>query len=69
MIFFYYLLRFATSRKCNQKELDEYIDTFYKIYLLEGYELEKKDKAIKLSKMIFPHKQDQLYFLHQYLGK
>lgn len=67
--FFYYLLRFATSRKCNQKELDEYIDTFYKIYLLEGYELEKKDKAIKLSKMIFPHKQDQLYFLHQYLDK
>ena len=45
------------------------IDSFYKIYLLEGYELLKTDKALKLSTMIFPHKQDQINFMHQYLGK
>ena len=27
------------------------------------------DKALKLSSMIFPNKQDQLYFMHQYIGK
>ena len=66
---FYYLLKFATSNKYPKKEIDAYIDSFYKIYLLEGYELLKTDKALKLSNMIFPHKQDQLYFMHQYLGK
>lgn len=66
---FYYLLRFATNHKYLKKEIDAYIDSFYKIYLLEGYELLKTDKALKLSNMIFPHKQDQLYFMHQYLGK
>lgn len=66
---FYYLLRFATSHKYNRKEIDEYIDSFYKIYLLEGYELLKTEKALKLSNMIFSHKQDQLYFMHHYLGK
>jgi hypothetical protein len=67
--FFYYLLRFATNRKYPQKEIDTYIDNFYKIYLLEAYEVLKTNKALKLSTMIFPHKQDQLYFMHQYLGK
>ena len=66
---FYYLLRFATSHKYPKKEIDAYIDSFYKIYLLEGYELLKTDKALKLSNMIFPHKQDQINFMHQYLGK
>jgi hypothetical protein len=66
---FYYLLRFATSNKYNKKEVDKYIENFYKIYLLEGYELLKTEKALKLSNMIFTHKQDQLYFMHQYLGK
>jgi hypothetical protein len=31
--FFYYLLRFATKRKYPKKEIDTYIDNFYKIYL------------------------------------
>ncbi len=66
---FYYLLKFATSKKYPKKEIDEYIEKFCKIYLLEGYEIERKEKALKLSSMIFPHKQDQLYFMHQYLGK
>ena len=67
--FFYYLLKFATSNKYNKKEIDTYIDSFYKIYLLEGYEILKIDKALRLSTMIFPYKQDQINFMHQYLGK
>ena len=66
---FYYLLRFATSNKYPKKEIDEYIDKFLKLYLLENYELEKKEKALKLSNMIFQNKTDQLFFMHQYIGK
>lgn len=55
--------------KIVRKEIDTYIDNFYKIYLLEGDELLKSDKALNLFNMIFPHKEDQLYFMHQYLGK
>lgn len=66
---FYYLLKFATSHKYPKKEIDAYIDSFYKIYLLENYELSKPEKALKLCNMIFPYKQDQLHFMHQYLGR
>ena len=66
---FYYLLRYATSNQYNQKEIDQYIDKFYKIYLLESYELPKIEKALSLSKMIFPNTLDQLYFMNQYIGK
>lgn len=67
--FFYYLIKFATSHKCNIKELDQYIDNFYKIYLLEGYQQLKKEKALELANKIFPHKTDQYQFMHQYIGK
>lgn len=67
--FFYYLLNFATSKNYPEKEIDNYIDKFYKIYLLEGYNSIKTEKALKLSNMIFPNRQDQLYFMYQYLGK
>lgn len=66
---FYYLIKFATSNKYPQKEIDEYIDKFMSIYLLERYEQPRPEKALKLSNMIFHHKQDQLQFLHQYIGK
>lgn len=66
---FYYLLKFATNRKYPQKEIDEYIDKFMSFYLLERYERLREDKALKLSTMIFSHKQDQLYFMNQYIGK
>ena len=66
---FYYLIKFATSNKYPKKEIDEYIDKFMSIYLLERYSVPRLDKALKLSNMIFPHKQDQLYFMHQYIGK
>ena len=65
---FYYLLMFTTSKKYNKKEIDTYIDEFSKVYLLENYELEKIDKALKFSSMIFPHNIDQVNFMHQYLG-
>ena len=67
--FFYYLIKFATSRKCNIKELDQYIDNFYKIYLLEGYQQLKTEKALELANKIFSHKTDQYQFMHQYIGK
>ncbi|MGN1371060.1 MAG: hypothetical protein ACI4XM_02110 [Candidatus Coprovivens sp.] len=66
---FYYLIKFATSNKYPKKEIDEYIDKFMSIYLLERYSVPRLEKALKLSNMIFPHKQDQLYFMHQYIGK
>lgn len=66
---FYYLLKFSTSNKYNKREVDKYIDDFYKIYLLEGYELEKRDKALKFSNMLFTHSVDQIFFMHQYLGE
>ena len=66
---FYYLIKFSTSNKYPKKEIDEYIDKFMSIYLLERYSVPRIDKALKLSNMIFPHKQDQLYFMHQYIGK
>lgn len=64
---FYYLLTASFSNKYNQKEVDRYIDKFSKTYLLENYELEKKEKALTLSKMIFPYSMDQINFMHQYM--
>lgn len=66
---FYYLLEFATSDKCDSKELDDYIEKFSKLYVLENYELEKKEKAVQFTKKIFHNPIDQIYFLHQYLKK
>ena len=67
--FFYYLLEFASKKDHNIKELDEYIEKFYKTYLLDSYAIEKEEKAITLAKKIFPHQIDQIYFLHQYLDR
>ena len=67
--FFYYLIKFATSKKCNTKELDQYINNFYRIYLLEGYQQPKTEKALELSNKIFTNKTDQYQFMHQYIGK
>lgn len=66
---FYYLLRFATDHKYNKKEIDTYINQFIKIHILEEYEQLTPAKALKLSNMIFSNKTDQLYFMHQYIGK
>lgn len=66
--FFYYLIKLSTSSKCNEKELENYIKSFSKIYLYENYSLLKEEKALSLSKQLYSHKEDQTSFLHQYTG-
>ena len=53
----------------NEDEVDRYIDEYSKIYILENYELEKREKAIQLSKKLFFNSTDRINFMHQYLGK
>lgn len=65
---FYYLLMCAANPRYDKKEVDKYIDEFSRIYILEGYEFEKKEKALRLAKMIFPHNVDKVNFMHQYIG-
>lgn len=66
---FYYLLKFATSNKYPKREVDEYIDRYMKIYILESYERCNEEKAIQFADMIFPKQVDKAFFLHQYLKK
>lgn len=66
---FYYLLKCATSNRYNQDKIDTYIDKFYKSYLLENYEIERKDKAMEFSDLIFKNSNDQISFMHQYLKR
>lgn len=66
---FYYLLKFATSNKYPKKEVDEYIDRYMKIYILESYERCNEEKAIQFADRIFPKQVDKAFFLHQYLKK
>lgn len=65
---FYYLIKLSTSNKYNKKEVDKYIDDFFKTYILEAYEKENNEKALHLSNLAFKNKIDQLYFMHQYLS-
>ena len=55
--------------KYNEDEVDRYIDEYSKIYILENYELEKREKAIQLSKKLFFNSTDRINFMHQYLRK
>lgn len=66
---FYYLLKYASTNRHNKKELDEYIDKFCKIYILENYSLEKKEKALSFAEKVFPNQVDRINFMHQYLKK
>lgn len=66
---FYYLLEFTASRKYCKKEVDRYIEASFKMYPLENYELEKREKALQFTRKIFPHSIDQISFMHQYLRK
>lgn len=66
--FFYYLLVYANSSKCNEKELDEYINNFGKLFLLEYYENLHQEKAEELGNRIFNNTCDKVYFLQQYIG-
>ena len=66
---FYNLLVCATSNRYNQEQVDTYIDKFYKSYILESYAIERKDKAIEFSDLIFRNSNDQISFMHQYLKR
>ena len=67
--FFYYLLNLVHSGKINMREVDEYINSYSRIYILENYEKEKEEKALQLSKKLFCNSTDRINFMHQYLGK
>ena len=67
--FFYYLLNLVHSGKINMREVDEYINNYSRIYILENYEKEKEKKALQLSKKLFCNSTDRINFMHQYLGK
>lgn len=66
--FFYYFLAFSIRNRYSKEEVDQYIQSFSKTYILENYELEKRQKAYQLCKTIFPHSIDQIHFMHQYIG-
>ena len=66
---FYYLLKCSTGYGYDKKEVDSYIDKFFKSYVLESYEVEKEDKAMQFVKKIFPHNSDRISFMHQYLKR
>ena len=67
--FFYYLLNLVHSGKINMREVDEYISSYSRIYILENYEKENEEKALQLSKKLFCNSTDRINFMHQYLGK
>ena len=57
------------SKRIDIRKLDEYIDHFYKSYILENYALEKCDKAEEFCDLIFKKSDDKISFMHQYLKK
>lgn len=66
---FYYLLKVATSKKYPKEVIDEYINNFMSIFLLERYERLNEDKSIEFANLLFTNQQDKTNFLHQYLRK
>lgn len=66
---FYYLVEASMNRRYDMKRVDEYIDHFYKSYILENYALEKRDKAEEFCDLIFKKSDDSIAFMHQYLKK
>ncbi len=66
---FYYLVKLTLDRRITNKQLDEYINNFNKTYVLESYEQLREEKALELAKRMFPKKLDEIYFMHQYLGR
>ena len=57
------------KNKYDKKRVDEYIDNYSKLYILESYERENADKAIEFAKEIYPHQIDRTFFYHQYFKK
>ncbi len=65
---FYYLIMYSLSPKCNERDLDEYIDKFSEINLLDSYSKLNESKAFILSKKLFMKTDDKTHFLNHYLG-
>lgn len=65
---FYYMLMAASKPKYDKSEVDRYVDHYYKCYILEDYEREKREKAIQFAKVILPGNTDKSNFFHQYMG-
>ena len=66
---FYYLTMGAAKPRYDKREVDRYIDSFARIYILEGYERENRDKAIEFAELLLPGKSDKSNFMHQYVKK
>ena len=66
---FYYLVQASKRGRYDNAEVDEYINSFARIYILEGYEREREEKAREFVKTIFPSNVDKSYFMHQYRGQ
>ena len=64
---FYYMLMAASKPKYDKSEVDRYIDHYYKCYILEDYEREKREKAIQFAKVMLPGNTDKSNFFHQYM--
>ena len=65
---FYYLLDASIGNKYDKKEVDRYVKGVHKMFLLENYEKEKKEKALEFCDTIFTNSLDKTNFMHQYLG-
>lgn len=66
---FYYLTMGAAKPQYDKREVDRYIDSFARIYILEGYERENRDKAIEFAELLLPGKSDKSNFMYQYVKK
>jgi len=66
---FYYLIECAYKHKFNSKVVENYIDNFQNLQVLESYEKIKKQKALIFCQSIFKNSTDRYSFMHQYLGK
>lgn len=64
---FYYMLMAASKPKYDKSVVDRYIDHYYKCYILEDYEREKREKAIQFAKVMLPGNTDKSNFFHQYM--
>ena len=67
--FFYHLLMLASSGKFDKREVDEYIERYSRIYILENYEkekvLSKLCDIIAFSKRVL--QEDEKDFLFRYI--
>lgn len=66
---FYYMLMKGSKSKYDKSEADRYVDSYWKSYILEDYEREKRDKAIQFAKVMLPDNMDKSNFFHQYMGR